>query len=168
MTTENRSCSFCGKPEHEVKNLIEGEHAYICNECVEACGVMLGGSTEEESGEEKSSESIFTGKLPTPAEIVVNLNDHVIGQEQAKKALAVAVYNHYKRLRHPKSNENVESERSSGDRYADKGKRIRDDGYPGDDPGRPSAAHSAAEPDADKDRYGDTAGAPAGKYSAAD
>lgn len=54
MTTENRSCSFCGKPEHEVKNLIEGEHAYICNECVEACGVMLGGSTEEESGEEKA------------------------------------------------------------------------------------------------------------------
>ena len=113
MTTENRSCSFCGKPEHEVKNLIEGEHAYICNECVEACGVMLGGSTEEESGEEKSSESIFTGKLPTPAEIVVNLNDHVIGQEQAKKALAVAVYNHYKRLRHPKSNENVELSKSN-------------------------------------------------------
>ena len=113
MTTENRSCSFCGKPEHEVKNLIEGEHAYICNECVEACGVMLCGSTEEESGEEKSSESIFTGKLPTPAEIVVNLNDHVIGQEQAKKALAVAVYNHYKRLRHPKSNENVELSKSN-------------------------------------------------------
>ena len=113
MTTENRSCSFCGKPEHEVKNLIEGEHAYICNECVAACGVMLGGSTEEESGEEKSSESIFTGKLPTPAEIVVNLNDHVIGQEQAKKALAVAVYNHYKRLRHPKSNENVELSKSN-------------------------------------------------------
>ena len=113
MTTENRSCSFCGKPEHEVKNLIEGEHAYICNECVEECGVMLGGSTEEESGEEKSSESIFTGKLPTPAEIVVNLNDHVIGQEQAKKALAVAVYNHYKRLRHPKSNENVELSKSN-------------------------------------------------------
>ena len=113
MTTENRSCSFCGKPEHEVKNLIEGEHAYICNECVEACGVMLGGSTEEESGEEKSSESIFTGKLPTPAEIVVNLNDHVIGQEQAKKALAVAVYNHYKRLRHPKSNETVELSKSN-------------------------------------------------------
>ncbi len=114
MTTENRSCSFCGKPEHEVKNLIEGEHAYICNECVEACGVMLGGNTEEEATQEgKSTESIFTGKLPTPAEIVVNLNDHVIGQEQAKKALAVAVYNHYKRLRHPKSNENVELSKSN-------------------------------------------------------
>lgn len=113
MTTENRSCSFCGKPEHEVKNLIEGEHAYICNECVEACGVMLGGSTEETEEAAKRAESIFSAKLPTPAEIVANLNDHVIGQEQAKKALAVAVYNHYKRLRHPKNNENVELSKSN-------------------------------------------------------
>ncbi|WP_312266967.1 ATP-dependent Clp protease ATP-binding subunit ClpX, partial [Neisseria sp.] len=113
MTTENRSCSFCGKPEHEVKNLIEGEHAYICNECVEACGVMLGGNTEETEDAAKRTESIFSAKLPTPAEIVANLNDHVIGQEQAKKALAVAVYNHYKRLRHPKSNENVELSKSN-------------------------------------------------------
>ena len=113
MTTENRSCSFCGKPEHEVKNLIEGEHAYICNECVEACGVMLGGNTEETEDAAKRTESILSAKLPTPAEIVANLNDHVIGQEQAKKALAVAVYNHYKRLRHPKSNENVELSKSN-------------------------------------------------------
>lgn len=113
MTTENRSCSFCGKPEHEVKNLIEGEHAYICNECVEACGVMLGGSAEEAEETAKGAEHVISAKLPTPAEIVANLNDHVIGQEQAKKALAVAVYNHYKRLRHPKSNENVELSKSN-------------------------------------------------------
>lgn len=116
MTTENenRTCSFCGKAEHEVKNLIEGEHAFICNECVEACGVMLGGSEVPEgakAGQDKDSG--LSNKLPTPAEIVANLNDHVIGQDQAKKALAVAVYNHYKRLRHPKENNNVELSKSN-------------------------------------------------------
>lgn len=116
MTTENenRTCSFCGKAEHEVKNLIEGEHAFICNECVEACGVMLGGSEAPESGKVgQDKDSGLSNKLPTPAEIVANLNDHVIGQDQAKKALAVAVYNHYKRLRHPKENNNVELSKSN-------------------------------------------------------
>ncbi len=115
MTTENRTCSFCGKPEHEVKNLIEGEHAYICNECVEACGVMLGGSPAEEhdGGSLAPSGVVLNGKLPTPAEIVANLNEHVIGQELAKKSLAVAVYNHYKRLRHQKNGDNVELSKSN-------------------------------------------------------
>ena len=115
MTTENRTCSFCGKPEHEVKNLIEGEHAYICNECVEACGVMLGGSPaeEHEAGSPAAAGAVLNGKLPTPAEIVANLNEHVIGQELAKKSLAVAVYNHYKRLRHQKNGDNVELSKSN-------------------------------------------------------
>lgn len=112
MSEEKRCCSFCGKSEHEVKHLIEGESAFICNECVETCGVML-----QDSGEETAvtadMPSENNGKLPTPAEIVANLNDHVIGQEQAKKALAVAVYNHYKRLRHPKANGNVELSKSN-------------------------------------------------------
>ena len=110
MTTENRHCSFCGKSEQEVKHLIEGESdACICNECVETCGVML--NTEDPSAASAGASS--DGKLPSPAEIVANLNDHVIGQEQAKKALAVAVYNHYKRLRHPKASDNVELSKSN-------------------------------------------------------
>ena len=114
MTTENRHCSFCGKSEQEVKHLIEGDHAFICNECVETCGVMLGGSfNREESDGENASTGVFDTQLPTPAEIVANLNDHVIGQEQAKKALAVAVYNHYKRLRYPKDKGNVELSKSN-------------------------------------------------------
>lgn len=110
MSDEKHVCSFCGKSEHEVKNLIEGEHAFICNECVETCGVMLQGQFDDEGEAPALAEG---GKLPTPAEIVANLNDHVIGQEQAKKTLAVAVYNHYKRLRHPKSSSNVELSKSN-------------------------------------------------------
>ncbi|OSI23947.1 ATP-dependent Clp protease ATP-binding subunit ClpX [Neisseria dumasiana] len=111
MSDEKRFCSFCGKPEHEVKNLIEGEKALICNECVETCGIML--QSQHEDSDNISVENAPQDRLPTPAEIVANLNDHVIGQEQAKKALAVAVYNHYKRLRHPKSSDNVELSKSN-------------------------------------------------------
>ena len=113
MTEEKRSCSFCGKSEHEVKNLIEGENAFICNECVETCGVMLQSSDDLSEDKSATDASHPNNKLPTPAEIVANLNDHVIGQEQAKKALAVSVYNHYKRLRHPKANGNVELSKSN-------------------------------------------------------
>ena len=83
MSDEKRSCSFCGKQEHEVKNLIEGEHAFICNECVETCGVMLQGQFDDA---DEAQDAADAGKLPTPAEIVSNLKEHVIGQEQAKKA----------------------------------------------------------------------------------
>lgn len=108
MSDEQRYCSFCGKREDEVKNLIEGDSVCICNECVEACTLML--DSQDTPDEQSSAKG---DRLPTPAELVANLNDHVIGQEEAKKALAVAVYNHYKRLRHPKENSGVELAKSN-------------------------------------------------------
>ena len=87
-------CSFCGKSQHEVKKLIAGPSVFVCDECIELCNEIirdeLPATTETP---EKSS-------LPTPAEIKANLDNYVIGQEAAKRILAVAVYNHYKRLRH--------------------------------------------------------------------
>lgn len=115
MAKNDSKCSFCGKAEHDVEHLIEGDGAFICNECVATCGVMLGdGAAEHESSaQDDSAAQTQNEALPTPSQIVANLNDHVIGQEQAKKALAVAVYNHYKRLRHPKAAGNVELSKSN-------------------------------------------------------
>ncbi len=87
-------CSFCGKGQDEVQKLIAGPSVYICNECVELCNEIL----EEEMVSEKDEK---TAPLPTPAEIHQMLNEYVIGQERAKKALAVAVHNHYKRIYSP-------------------------------------------------------------------
>ena len=83
-------CSFCGKSQHEVRKLIAGPSVFICDECVELCNDIIREEMEEKSGE--------NNKLPKPHEIKANLDDYVIGQERAKKVLAVAVYNHYKRL----------------------------------------------------------------------
>ena len=87
-------CSFCGKSQHEVSKLIAGPSVYICNECVELCNDIIRQEPQEESTAQKARDS-----LPVPHEIKQTLDDYVIGQEQAKKVLAVAVYNHYKRLR---------------------------------------------------------------------
>ena len=85
-------CSFCGKSQHEVRKLIAGPSVFICDECVDLCIEIIREETEEKAGEESSD------KLPTPKEISAVLDQYVIGQEKAKKVLAVAVYNHYKRL----------------------------------------------------------------------
>jgi ATP-dependent Clp protease ATP-binding subunit ClpX len=87
-------CSFCGKSQHEVKKLIAGPSVFICDECIDLCTDII---TEEIS---KLPESDLREGLPTPHEIRASLDQYVIGQDHAKKQLAVAVYNHYKRLKH--------------------------------------------------------------------
>ncbi len=88
-------CSFCGKSQHEVKKLIAGPSVFICDECIELCNDII---REEVPAESTAGES--RADLPTPADIKANLDNYVIGQERAKRTLSVAVYNHYKRLRH--------------------------------------------------------------------
>src|ERR1700679_2689423 len=88
----NLVCSFCGKSQREVKKLIAGPTVHICDECIELCNDII--------AEEAEKEDVRTGtaKIPKPAEIKTVLDEFVIGQDQAKKTLSVAVHNHYKRI----------------------------------------------------------------------
>ena len=104
---ENLKCSFCGKDQDQVKKLVAGSGVYICNECIELCSEIV-----EEELAQNSSEELT--ELPTPKEIMDHLNEYVIGQEKAKKALSVAVYNHYKRIQQLGPNEDdVELQKSN-------------------------------------------------------
>ena len=90
-------CSFCGKTQEQVDRLVSGPGVFICNECIQICANMMYEEGEVFS-EENDVPEIAADGIPTPAEICEKLDDYVIGQESAKKALSVAVYNHYKRL----------------------------------------------------------------------
>ncbi len=93
-------CTFCGKSQHEVKKLIAGPSVFICDECIDLCNEII---RDELPGLESAKDKENGSDLPTPAEIKANLDNYVIGQEPAKRTLAVAVYNHYKRLKHKAS-----------------------------------------------------------------
>ena len=101
-------CSFCGKSQHEVRKLIAGPSVFICDECVELCNDII-----REEIQQADTQKGTGSDLPTPHEISDILGEYVIGQDQAKKALAVAVYNHYKRLRSNASSGDVELAKSN-------------------------------------------------------
>ena len=99
-------CSFCGKSQHEVRKLIAGPNVFICDECVELCNDIIREEMEEKTPSAGS-------KLPKPHEIKKVLDEYVIGQDQAKKVLSVAVYNHYKRLELRRGKDEVEVSKSN-------------------------------------------------------
>lgn len=98
-------CSFCGKSQDQVKRIVAGPGVFICSDCIELCQEIIDNDDEVEETEVK--------ELPKPVDIVKILNDYVIGQDHAKKALAVAVYNHYKRIFSDKKNDDVELSKSN-------------------------------------------------------
>lgn len=103
-------CSFCGRPQSQVRRLVAGDGVYICNECVELCQDIISEGIENAMDPENLEEM----PLPTPKEISAKLSDYVIGQDDAKRALAVAVYNHYKRIgRGKNSDDDVELQKSN-------------------------------------------------------
>jgi len=102
-------CSFCGKSQHEVKKLIAGPSVFICDECIELCNDIIRDEVPAETGSPKAAKS----DLPVPSEIKGSLDQYVIGQETAKRTLSVAVYNHYKRLRHLGDKGDVELTKSN-------------------------------------------------------
>ncbi len=99
-------CSFCGKMQQEVRRIVAGPGVYICDECVELCMEIVNDTPPAET------QADFD-EIPKPGEIMHTLNDYVIGQDRAKKAMAVAVYNHYKRINAPTGNDDVELQKSN-------------------------------------------------------
>ena len=107
MARNEIRCSFCGKRQEQVKRIIAGPNVYICNECVELCSTIL----HEEMHSGVAPEFQISDKLPTPREIKAYMDSYIIGQDEAKIALSVAVYNHYKRIMFPQ--DDVEIQKSN-------------------------------------------------------
>jgi ATP-dependent Clp protease ATP-binding subunit ClpX len=103
-------CSFCGKSQHEVKKLIAGPSVFICDECIELCNDII---RDEAPADAAVTSRAGKSDLPVPSEIKSSLDSYVIGQEVAKRTLAVAVYNHYKRLKHLGGKDDVELTKSN-------------------------------------------------------
>lgn len=109
MKAKDDKCSFCGRSKQETDFLIAGLNAYICDNCVNQAFRIV----NEEVGHQKEKKSRFNPKLLKPAEIKAHLDEYVIGQDEAKRVLSVAVYNHFKRIKHRELSENVELEKSN-------------------------------------------------------
>ena len=109
-TSNNIRCSFCGKPQEMVKKIIAGPNVFICDECIGVCNNIMDSEIYED---EKGYADVKSEKIPTPAEIKAILDEYVIGQEEAKKTLAVAVYNHYKRINCKEIIDEVEIQKSN-------------------------------------------------------
>ncbi len=107
----NAVCSFCGKSKPQVNKLIQGPTANICDECVELCLEILDMDADENERSGAKLESL--SELPKPKELHSYLNDYIIGQDEAKKALSVAIYNHYKRIESAGSDDDVELQKSN-------------------------------------------------------
>lgn len=111
-TPKNVRCSFCGKSQENVRKIVAGPGVYICDECVDLCTSII----EAELYDEEEAGYTLNDKIPSPKEIKQVLDDYVIGQEEAKKTLSVAVYNHYKRIAHEeesKKDDEVEIQKSN-------------------------------------------------------
>ena len=108
--SKNVKCSFCGKPQESVKKIIAGPGVYICDECINVCQEII---EDEFYEEDEEVEVVEEEKIPTPQEIKTILDDYVIGQEEAKKTLSVAVYNHYKRINNLEKVNDVEIQKSN-------------------------------------------------------
>ncbi|MDR0979216.1 MAG: ATP-dependent Clp protease ATP-binding subunit ClpX [Lachnospiraceae bacterium] len=102
-------CSFCGKPQESVKRIIAGPNVYICDECIDTCNTII----EDDSYDNLEYTDVPQAKIPTPEEIKKILDEYVIGQENAKKTLSVAVYNHYKRINNDEIIDDVEIQKSN-------------------------------------------------------
>jgi ATP-dependent Clp protease ATP-binding subunit ClpX len=100
------NCSFCGKSQNDVKKLIAGPGVYVCNECIDICNEIINDDEQQEQSTSRSA-------LPKPQDIKAHLDDYVIGQDESKKRLAVAVYQHYKRLEINKRRSDVELQKSN-------------------------------------------------------
>ncbi len=100
-------CSFCGKSQHEVRKLIAGPSVFVCDECVDLCNDIIREEIQEKSDDSEQRH------LPSPEEIRNTLDEYVIGQDKAKKTLAVAVYNHYKRLNFQAEDDGIELSKSN-------------------------------------------------------